>query len=222
MSAKPILSVANAVGEGHSPCNFTFNPAWVPGANPPGMFVRAAECPEAWGGDNDKILFAPCSLDGKCEAPWQSSRFSFPEGSEDPRVVFDAATGTWVNFWYQPGSSSSCSGSQCTVALGFSKDPLNASSWSAEDPIRLPWHRNGCLLLRNSPPHYAIFGEGPGPLPGIGIASTMDLRSYTTLNATWLLPLGAAEDEIKLEAATPPVRLSTGDYLFFYAAATPG
>ena len=38
----------------------------------------------------------------------------------------------------------------------------------------------------------------------------------------WLLPLGDDQQEVKLEAGAHPVRLSTGDWLHFYAAATPG
>ena len=33
---------------------------------------------------------------------------------------------------------------------------------------------------------------------------------------------GLCSEEVKLEAGTTPVRLSTGDWLHFYAAATPG
>ncbi len=69
-----------------------------------------------------------------------------------------------------------------------------------------------------------IFGESP-PLPGVGIASTQDFKTYDTLNTSWLLELGAnhtVEPEVVLEAAAPPVQLSTGDYLHIYAAATPG
>ena len=69
-----------------------------------------------------------------------------------------------------------------------------------------------------------IFGE-TGALPGIGIATTDDFVTYTYLNKTWLEPNGPndpAEPEIVLEAATAPVKLSTGDYLHIYAAGTPG
>ena len=37
----------------------------------------------------------------------------------------------------------------------------------------------------------------------------------------WLLPLGDASDEVKLEAGAAPVRLSTGDWVFLYAAGGP-
>jgi len=80
---------------------------------------------------------------------------------------------------------------------------------------------------------FCIFGEGPSPLPGLGIAYTTDIDGgqFTQTNwssgvpngqGLWLLPLGAAEQEVKLEAGTHIQTLSTGDYLFFYAAATPG
>ena len=36
------------------------------------------------------------------------------------------------------------------------------------------------------------------------------------------MPLGPEYQEIKLEAGARPVKLSNGDYLFFYASATPG
>jgi len=90
---------------------------------------------------------------------------------------------------------------------------------------------------------YCIWGEGPGPFPGLGISYTEDIASgmftqaawsfgkqmsnvTTPLSADmqWFLPLGGAAPnfEIKLEAGAHPVQLSSGDWLFFYAAATPG
>ena len=46
--------------------------------------------------------------------------------------------------------------------------------------------------------------------------------SPLSADGRWLLPLGEAQQEIKLEAGTHPQRLSSGDWLHFYAAATPG
>lgn len=37
-----------------------------------------------------------------------------------------------------------------------------------------------------------------------------------------MAPLGAAAEEIKLEAGAHMVQLESGDFLHFYAAATPG
>jgi hypothetical protein len=41
-------------------------------------------------------------------------------------------------------------------------------------------------------------------------------------DSMWMLPLGANQSEIKLEAGTHMVELSSGHLLTFYAAATPG
>ena len=38
----------------------------------------------------------------------------------------------------------------------------------------------------------------------------------------WMQPLGASQQEIKLEAGSHMVQLESGDLLHFYAAATPG
>lgn len=70
-------------------------------------------------------------------------------------------------------------------------------------------------------------------MPGLGIYKTMDIAkgvfeqvNWTSgvehNNSPWLLPLGSDFNEIKLEAGTHPMQLSTGDWLHFYAAATPG
>ena len=85
---------------------------------------------------------------------------------------------------------------------------------------------------------FCIWGEGPDPFPGLAISSTVNIddgrfESETwevadgvdcpvSTDGRWLLPLGEDSQEIKLEAGAHPVQLSTGDWLFFYAAATPG
>ena len=84
-----------------------------------------------------------------------------------------------------------------------------------------------------------MWGEGPSPLPGLGISTTTDISTgeFTQVtwssggdNATspltpdgkWILPLGEKENEIKLEAGTHFHPLDDGNLLTFYAAATPG
>eukprot|EP01012_Entosiphon_sulcatum_P026122 TRINITY_DN31519_c0_g1_i1.p1 TRINITY_DN31519_c0_g1~~TRINITY_DN31519_c0_g1_i1.p1 ORF type:complete len:331 (-),score=44.15 TRINITY_DN31519_c0_g1_i1:8-1000(-) len=209
-SPTPVLSVNNAVGHGHSPCNYTFNPAWLPSSPTfpqTGILVRAAECPKDYGGANDHIMFAPCDSDGKCGD--LNPTFWLEDGSEDPRVI--VYEGYYYNFYYAPGPG------QNTVKLARTKTPLVASSW--EHITTLPWHRNGCVLLRKQPPHYVLYGESP-PLAGVGLATTYDMRNFTTINSTLILPYQGSE--VVIEASTPPVELSTGDYLHLYAAGTPG
>ena len=109
------------------------------------------------------------------------------------------------------------------VYLRKTRTPWDLTSWELV-ASELPWHRNGCVVLRDDGTHYVVFGESP-PLPGLGIATTRDFASYDYLNLTWMKPLGAGnapEPEIVIEAGSTPVALSTGDYLHLYAAGTPG
>jgi len=123
------------------------------------------------------------------------------------------------------------------VRLAKTQTPLVAASWKTLQT--LPWHRNGCCAMApRGQKSYCIWGEGPDPSPGLGIWSTTDIDSGDWINETWsvapgvrspltsdglyLLPLGADQSEIKLEAGTHLMKLSSGDWLHFYAAATPG
>jgi hypothetical protein len=216
--AEPAISIGKPLGQGHSPCNYTFNPAWL-NANPPYLnqsilIFRAAECPESYGGASDHLLFAYCNSTGVC-GDVQPLQFNFEPESEDPRVVF--YEGFYYLYYYANGPG------QQTVYLRRTQTPLQPASWEVVVG-ELPWHRNGCVLLRQDGNHYVIFGEtyGPaqGPLPGIGIANTSNFINYTYINTTWMEPLfnNTEEPEVCLEASTPPVQLSTGDYLHFYSA----
>jgi predicted GH43/DUF377 family glycosyl hydrolase len=84
---------------------------------------------------------------------------------------------------------------------------------------------------------YCIFGESgsEGKGSGLGMAFTTDISKgkFTQTNWTagvpgtngvgmWMKALGADQQEIKLEAGTHIQQLESGDYLHFYAAATPG
>lgn len=217
-AAVPAMSIMKAVGSGYSPCEYTFNPAFFPpsaGLNQSVLFVRVAKCPDNFGGAGDHIMFAYCSDDGTC-GDLQPLQFPFAAGAEDPRVVYLPGYG-YMLYIYAGGSG------QSTVFLYTTLTPLDASSWKLVVGA-LPWHRNGCLVQTPNGTNYVIFGESP-PLPGLGIATTTNFVNYTTLDSKFIEPLGAnntAEPEIVVEASTAPVRLSTGDYLHFYSAGTPG
>lgn len=212
------MSVMKAVGTGYSPCRYTFNPAFFPtspGLNQSILMVRVANCPDSFGGSGNHIMFAYCSDDGSC-GDLQPMQFPFAAGAEDPRVVYIPGKG-YMLYIYANGSG------QSTVFLYTTQTPLIPASWQLVVGA-LPWHRNGCLVQAANGTNYVIFGEAP-PLPGLGIASTADFVTYTTLNATLIEPLGAgntAEPEIVVEASSAPVLLSSGDYLHFYSAGTPG
>lgn len=180
------MSLKKPMGSGYSPCTSTFNPAWVdkawgPGLNRSILIFRASGCPPSYGGSNDHLLFAYCEDDGTC-GDAQDLQFPFEAGAEDPRIFFH--DGFYYMFYYASGSGES------TVYLRKTTTPLDPASWESVLPKPLPWHRNGCVVLRESGPHYVIFGE-TGALPGIGIASTTDFINYEVLNKTWMEPLGA-------------------------------
>ena len=199
----PAMSIMLPVGTGYSPCKFTFNPAWFPtsvGLNQTILFFRASGCPTSYGGGSDHILFAYCKDDGTCgDAQNLSFSGALAAGAEDPRVVFNPADGFYYMYIFGNGAG------QATVYLYRTATPLVPSSWKSMLPAPLPWHRNGCVILRPNGTHYVIFGEA-GPLPGVGIATTTDWVNYKILNATWLKPNGADDpnaSEIVIEVGAP-------------------
>jgi len=217
---KPALSIANPKGQGYSPCKYTFNPGWVPVVSgdrtKSSMIVRVSSCPEDFGGNDDHMMMTTCYSDGTCD-DLKPLTLALEKSAQDPRVTY--WEGWYYLFYYASGSGLN------TVYLRKTKTPDDPSSWEKVAPNNTyPWHRNGCMLYRNTPPHYCIFGEAP-PLPAIGIASTTDMINFKVLNATFLKPNGPNdknEPEVVVEASTPVIQLSTGDYFHIYSAGTPG
>eukprot|EP01084_Bolivina_argentea_P201588 344567_1 len=220
MSSEPVISLVNPVGKGHSPCNYTFNPAYVPASDTvkqPGVLLRVAKCPKSYGGTADHIMWAPCDLMTGICGDLQND-IVVPPHSEDPRVVYDTSTKTYYNFYY--ANNPPVNHDQTTVDYASNnKDPYTASNWNLLNIFA--WHRNGCLIIRNKPPHYVIFGESP-PLPGLGMAITNNLVNYTVINSTFLAP-DASQNEVVIEAGSPPILIpKTGDYFHLYSAGTTG
>ena len=219
--ATPAMSLMNAVGNGYSPCKFTFNPAWIPADSSGGksaLIVRANGCPAEFGGGEDHLLMAYCTVDpvlgGVCEDLLPTLFTGIEADSEDPRI-FQYEGFTYM-YYFAAGSG------QSTVYLRKSATPLDLTSWvHVAGP--LAWHRNGCVMLRSDGTHYVLFGESP-PLPGLGLATTTDFVTYDVVNSTYMTPLGPnnTAPEIVIEAGSTPILLSTGDYLHLYAAGTPG
>ena len=245
--ALPALSSANAVGAGHSYCNNTFNPSYLPpstdGAFGGGIIVRLNACDRAPAGEH--LGFAPCDLAtgvcGDVDPSWHFALADDQQQTEDPRALFYDGKNYLFYYAAKAPTTPTCDPAQdaeCAVPLASSATPWNGSSWQAIGTY--PWHRNGCCMMApRGQKSYCIWGEGPGPFPGLGISVTTDIDggvftqvpwaappagvvSPLTADRQWLLPLGADAQEIKLEAGTHGVRLSTGDWVHFYAAATPG
>ena len=238
----PVLSSANVAGHGASPCRLTLNPSYVDvrGENKiGGILVRTDGCDAT----NGRLSFAECDvMTGVCGDLNSSYQYPADQGVEDPRVLWDPHTEYFYNFAYgtdrAQGSADGCTAAWCSVVLARTKTPIVASSWEHVRNGTYPWHRNGCCLMAPvGEKSYCIFGESgaEGPGSGIGIAFTTNISTgeFVRTNWTsgvpgdggvgpWMTPLGEAADEIKLEAGTHWVTLSTGDHVHFYAAATPG
>jgi predicted GH43/DUF377 family glycosyl hydrolase len=221
----PVLSRGLPVGRGHSPCNLTFNPAFVP-ARPPALnasivIVRVSGCPPEYGGAPDHLMFAECADNGSACRDLNPAVFPFEYLAEDPRVYFNPVDELYYLSYFANGTN------QSTVYWRRTATPLDLGSWELVASA-LPWHRNGCAFFANGR-HYVLYGETYAPaypghyIAGIGLATTADFRTFDVLNATLMLPAPVGPDpEVCLEAATPPVQLSTGDWLHVFAAGTQG
>ena len=222
----PVLSSDLPVGLGHSPCDLTFNPAFL-AARPPGLnssivIVRVSGCPAEYGGAADHLLYAECRDYGSACGDVQPLAFPFENLAEDPRVFFDERDSYFYLFYFANGTNLS------TVFLRRTRTPLDTASWELI-ASGLPWHRNGCAFVADSGATFVLWGETysgayPGHyVAGIGLSTTTDWRTFTTVNATLLEPANfGPQPEVCLEAATPPVRLSSGDWLHLFAAGTEG
>jgi hypothetical protein len=72
--------------------------------------------------------------------------------------------------------------------------------------------RNGCLLARDSPPHYLLNGD----TTNIALYTSDNLVNWTLANSSFYSHRPGWEWDT-LEASTPPLRLESGDYIHFYA-----
>ena len=224
-SPRPILSRGLPVGGGSSPCNLTFNPAFVPARlpalNKSIVIVRASGCPPEYGGAADHLMYAECEDDGSACDDLNPTPFPFEYLAEDPRIYFNALDGYYYLSYFANGTN------QSTVNWRRTVTPLDMGSWEILS-TNLPWHRNGCAFFANGQ-HFVIYGETYYPaypgryIKGIGLATTTDFKTFTVVNDTLMLPVPVGPDpEVCLEAATPPVQLSTGDWLHIFAAGTQG
>jgi len=102
-----------------------------------------------------------------------------------------------------------------TMCLATSADPSSASGWTRHGPIGLPpSSKSGALLLRPAtaaepePEHILLWGAGV-----IRLARSRNLSHWPEgtpflTNTSWGNP--------HVESGPPPLRLSSGDYIFFH------
>ncbi len=77
--------------------------------------------------------------------------------------------------------------------------------------IDLQDSKSASLLIRDSPPHYLFWGAGQ-----IRVAMSDDPNTWPNEGDLFITPRADMFDSLGVESGPPPLKLSTGDYLFMY------
>lgn len=202
---------------GNSPWPQNFNPSWVQASSGTGgvegLIIRAQNCSFAPGictncnvdqkhpiapfFPGSVLLFAQHSGGGVFAAPYLifSPNADSPQdetnGTEDPRIAFDAASGVYHLFY---------------TCFGV-KGPILCHATSSNPTLPHPgqWQRMGAvfpgvygsksaaLLIRPRPPHFLLWGDS-SVTPGIAFATSSDLLSFSTINTSFIAPRPSSFD----------------------------
>lgn len=214
-----------------------FNPSWVAGPRgEQGLLSRSQNCTPTQPGDcvscqgtgekasvltfsrlisgdgtDDHPVFTHVGADSVVFGPHDATDDC---GTEDPRIVFDVSSGL---FWmyYTCFNSGKTSQEKITMCVASTADPTTSSGWTRHGPVGLPYDsKSGAVLLREAtandpePEHLMYWGAGV-----IHLSRSRDLTQWPIgtpflTNTSWGNP--------HVEAGPPPLRLSTGDWLFFH------
>ena len=211
-----------------------FNPTWVEpssGTNgKKGIIARTQNCVSNvgdvctfCGGSADKASFLTFSEeleDHTFKTVDESSKVFGPFdstdswGTEDPRMQYNSADGLYYMFY------TAYNGSAIHLSLATTTNPTSGSSaWNRRGPLfpTLQNTKSAALLLRDSPPHYLFWGDHD-----IRVTTSADPTVWTDTGSILLSPRTDKFDSQLVESGPPPLRLSTGDYLFFYNSAELG
>ena len=196
---------------GNSPWPQNFNPTWVQASSGTGgvegLIIRAQNCSYVPGVctkcnvdskhpiqpffPGSVLLFARRLSDGTYDVPYLifSPSADAPQdetnGTEDPRIAFDASTSMYHLFY-------TCYGV---------KGPILCHATSSNPTIPHPgqWKRLGAvfpgfygsksaaLMIKHQAPHVLLWGDS-SVTPGIAFATSDDLVSFTTINTTFITP----------------------------------
>ena len=75
----------------------------------------------------------------------------------------------------------------------------------------VPGSKEAALLVRDTPPHYLLWGDQE-----VLIAASDNPLVWPSEGQPLLSPRSGAFDSALVQAGGPPLRLSTGDYLYIY------
>ena len=236
--ASPLLSYV----DGSSAFQQAFNPSWVePSAGTSGragLLVRSQNCSASVGGScvgcagtgakASVMSFALLEKNASGTHPPQfkridASSISFgphdatdDQGTEDPRVAFDAVSGRYWMFYTCYNSGKAKPQPAVTLCLASTTDPTRFEGkpgWLRHGPVGFGAGSKSAALLVGSAaearPHYLLWGAGT-----IRITNSSDPTHWPSPGSVLLSRTLWGNPHV--EAGPPPLRLTTGDWLFFF------
>ena len=140
-------------------------------------------------------------------------------GVEDTRVQYRAKDGYYYMFYSAVEQYPQKVVSR--LAMAKTRTPTHRASWERVGPLfpDIEWSKSGALILRDEEggPHYLIWGDH-----FLNMAITYDLVTYKILPGPFLKTRGDKFDSALVESGPPPMKLTTGHYLFIYNSARDG
>ena len=236
--ASPVISFV----DGTSTYQQAFNPSWIePSAGTSGragLLVRSQNCSATVGGEcvgcagtgakASVMSFALLEKNASGTHPPQFKRIdassvSFgphdatdDEGTEDPRVVYDTESGRYYMFYTCFNSGKAKPQAAIPLCLASNADPTHVPwnvGWVRHGPVGFgAGSKSGALLVGSvaeARPHYLLWGAGT-----IRVTNSSDLTRWPSPGSVLLTRTLWGNPHV--EAGPPPLRLSTGDWLFFF------
>ena len=231
LDTTPVLSY---IGQSSS-LQQVFNPSFVTPSsgtgNVSGLLVRSQNCSATVGGPcvycsgsgpkASVITFAKLVSGGTSTEPpvfanihdssivFGPANGTFDDyGTEDPRLAYDAATGTYYLFYTSYGSGASAN--SVLLSLASTPDPTTAGSWTRHGAVfpSVQGSKSAALLIRDAGPHYLLWGDS-----SIRITNSSDPTSWPDIGEVLLAPRPGQFDSKLVESGPPPLKLSNGNYL---------
>ena len=234
----PVLSFV----DGTSAFQQAFNPSWIePSAGTSGragLLVRSQNCSATVGGScvhcagkGAKASVLSFALLEKNATATQPPRFkridassitfgphdaTDDQGTEDPRVAYDAVSGCYYMFYTCFNDGEAKPQPAVTLCLASTADPTRGPrnvGWLRHGPVGFGADSKSAALLVGSAaearPHHLLWGAGT-----IRIANSTDLTHWPSKGSVLLSRTLWGNPHV--EAGPPPLRLSSGDWMFFF------